>query len=139
MAGAAEATYHATGLYPYWWQGRRITEPHEAWIGGPSGELVRDGTQTTLMGPIGDWSTGMLPKRCIADATRANGTRDLIDSVRVKHVSGGSSRIKFKTYDQGRERWQAAKLRFVWYDEEPPLDLYLEGLSRTNATGGLCG
>jgi hypothetical protein len=50
LAGAAEATYHATGLYPDWWQGRRISQPHEAWIGGPSGELVRDGTQTTLYG-----------------------------------------------------------------------------------------
>ena len=25
----------------------------------------------------------------------------------------------------------------MWFDEEPPLDIYTEGLTRTNATGGL--
>jgi phage terminase large subunit-like protein len=27
-------------------------------------------------------------------------------------------------------------LDFIWFDEEPPIDLYLEGLTRTNLTGG---
>jgi len=34
-------------------------------------------------------------------------------------------------------RWQGETLDFVWFDEEPPLDIYMEGLTRTNATGGL--
>jgi phage terminase large subunit-like protein len=25
----------------------------------------------------------------------------------------------------------------VWFDEEPPQDIYSEGLTRTNATGGI--
>jgi phage terminase large subunit-like protein len=25
----------------------------------------------------------------------------------------------------------------VWFDEEPPMDIYMEGLTRTNATGGM--
>jgi phage terminase large subunit-like protein len=25
----------------------------------------------------------------------------------------------------------------VWFDEEPPPDIYSEGLTRTNATGGI--
>ncbi|WP_246691236.1 MULTISPECIES: hypothetical protein [unclassified Mesorhizobium] len=25
----------------------------------------------------------------------------------------------------------------VWFDEEPPLDIYSEGLTRTSATGGI--
>ena len=25
----------------------------------------------------------------------------------------------------------------MWFDEEPPLDVYVEGLTRTNATGGI--
>jgi phage terminase large subunit-like protein len=28
-------------------------------------------------------------------------------------------------------------LDFVWFDEEPPMDIYMEGLTRTNATGGM--
>jgi phage terminase large subunit-like protein len=136
FSGGAEAAYHATGQYPEWWQGKRIEQHNSGWIGAPSGEIVRDGAQRVLLGQPGDWGTGMLPKSSIVDVTRATGVRDLADTVTVQHTNGGTSRIKFKTYDQGRERWQAETLHWVWFDEEPPLDIYLEGLSRTNATGG---
>jgi phage terminase large subunit-like protein len=43
----------------------------------------------------------------------------------------------FKAYEQGRAAWQGETLHGVWFDEEPPLDVYLEGLTRTNATGGI--
>lgn len=56
------------------------------------------------------------------------GIRDLVDTVTVRHVTGGTSRVKFKTYDQGRTRWQTETLDWVWFDEEPPQDLYTEGL-----------
>ena len=45
--------------------------------------------------------------------------------------------LGFKTYDQGRTKWQGETLDFVWFDEEPPQDVYIEGLTRTNATGGM--
>lgn len=136
FSGGAEAAYHATGDYPEWWQGHRIEQQNSGWIGAPSGEITRDGAQRVLLGQPGDWGTGMLPKASIVDITRATGVRDMADTVTVRHNTGGVSRIKFKTYDQGRERWQAETLHWVWFDEEPSLDIYLEGLSRTNATGG---
>jgi len=46
------------------------------------------------------------------------------------------SSLGFKTYEAGRERWQGETLDFVWFDEEPPMDVYMEGLTRTNASGG---
>jgi phage terminase large subunit-like protein len=46
-------------------------------------------------------------------------------------------RLGFKSYDQGREKWQGETLDVVWFDEEPPMDIYMEGLTRTNATGGM--
>jgi phage terminase large subunit-like protein len=52
-------------------------------------------------------------------------------------VSGGSSTCLFKAYEQGRAKWQGDTLLGVWFDEEPPLDIYTEGLTRTNATGGI--
>lgn len=64
------------------------------------------------------------------------GTPDALDSVVVKHVSGGTSTLGFKSYDQGREKWQGETLDLIWFDEEPPEDIYYEGLTRTNATGG---
>ena len=136
LSGGAECAFHASGEYPEWWQGARIDQPNNGWVGAPSGELVRDGAQNILLGPPGEWGTGMIPKRLIEDITRAQGIRDGVDTVVIKHVNGGLSRIKFKSYDQGRERWQTATLNWVWFDEEPPEDIYMEGLSRTNATGG---
>ncbi|MGI9387464.1 MAG: terminase large subunit domain-containing protein, partial [Methyloligellaceae bacterium] len=55
---------------------------------------------------------------------------DAIDSVVVRHSSGGLSMLNFKAYGMGREKWQGQTLDGVWLDEEPPLEIYLEGLTR---------
>jgi phage terminase large subunit-like protein len=136
-SSGAEAAYHATGEYPDWWEGRRWNKRTRGWVSAPSGELVRDGAQRILLGPVGEWGSGWLPKASIVDIVRSRGIPDLADTVIVKHVSGGQSRIKFKTYDQGRIRWQAETLEWVSFDEEPPEDIYTEGLTRTNATSGI--
>src|SRR6185369_5970292 len=79
-----------------------------------------------------------IPKSCIVGQTRAtHGVTDLLDTVTVKHVSGGNSSLAFKFYEKGREKWQGETLDGVWFDEEPPQDIYSEGLTRTNATGGI--
>jgi phage terminase large subunit-like protein len=62
---------------------------------------------------------------------------DAVDTISVRHVSGGISTIQLKSYEKGREKWQGETLDFVWFDEEPPDDIYMEGLTRTNATGGM--
>ena len=41
-SGAAELSFHVTGLYPKWWKGRRFTQPIVAWAGGVSNETTRD-------------------------------------------------------------------------------------------------
>lgn len=64
------------------------------------------------------------------------GVPDAIDGIVVKHVSGEST-LGFKSYDQGREKWQGETLDVVWFDEEPPMDIYMEGLTRTNASHGV--
>ena len=63
---------------------------------------------------------------------RAAGVRNLLDYAYVQHKSGGKSLIKFKSYETGREKFQAATIDFCWFDEEPPLDIYTEGMTRTN-------
>jgi phage terminase large subunit-like protein len=65
------------------------------------------------------------------------GVPDAIDGLLVQHVSGGWSTLGFKSYDQGRAKWQGETLDFIWPDEEPPEDVYTEALTRTNATGGM--
>lgn len=137
FAGGAEAAYHLTGQYPDWWTGRVFDRPVAAWAGAPTGETARDNPQRVLLGRPGQHGTGMIPAANIIEVVAARGVADLADYVRVRHPKGESV-IKFKTYDQGRIKWQGDTLDFVWFDEEPPLDIYTEGITRTNATKGFC-
>lgn len=140
FSGAAEMAYHLTGQYPDWWNGRRFDRPVRAWVGSKTGEVTRDGVQRLLVGEPKDqsqWGTGFIPGDAIMETSRRMGVADSIDSVLVKHVSGMNSALGFKSYDQGREKWQGETLDVVWFDEEPPFDIYMEGLTRTNATGGM--
>jgi phage terminase large subunit-like protein len=140
LSGAAECAMHLTGEYPAWWQGHRFDKPIVALAGSESYELTRDGVQRLLVGPPAneeDWGTGYIPKRAIIDRTRRSGVSNALDTVSVRHVSGGTSALMFKAYEQGRGKWQANTVDYVWFDEEPPEDVYFEGITRTNATKGL--
>ena len=136
-AGAFEMAFHLTGLYPDWWKGRRFEKPVTAWGGSVSTQATRDTVQRLMMGRAGQHGTGAIPKRLIRSSKSALGTPDLLDSVQVEHVSGENSILAFKSYEQGREKWQGETLDLVWFDEEPPQGIYFEGLTRTNATNGI--
>jgi phage terminase large subunit-like protein len=60
-----------------------------------------------------------------------------MDTVSVRHASGGTSVLGFKSYDQGRRKFQGTAKHLVWLDEEPPLDVYQECLTRLMTTDGL--
>ena len=138
--GAAEMAYHLTGLYPEDWPGKRFDKPVRAWAAGVTSETTRDVVQTKLIGPPfneADWGTGMIPKACLAGIAPARGIPSAIDTVAVKHVSGGTSSLQFKSFERGREKWQGAACEVIWFDEECPADIYSEGLTRTNETGGI--
>lgn len=141
---AAEAAYHLTGLYPEWWDGRRWTRPVVVWASGETAEATRDNPQRALLGLPGEEGTGAIPKRCLGGDGlygMASGTADLYDFIRVKHFTNGRhdgwSMLRFHYYAQGRRKWQGPPVDFVWFDEEPPEDIYDEGLARTIATGGM--
>jgi phage terminase large subunit-like protein len=136
-SGGFEMAMHLTGEYPDWWRGKRFDKPIMAWASGVTNESVRDTTQRILLGLTGSYGTGAIPKRCILDVTNSRGTPNAVDTVRIRHKSGGVSILGFKSYEKGREKWQGPTLHVVWFDEEPPQDIYTEGLTRTNATGGM--
>jgi len=137
LAAGFEYAMHATGRYPDWWKGRRFDKPIIGWIAGITGESTRDNPQRILLGRPNEFGTGAIPKDALIDVTPARGQPDLQDSITVRHASGGVSHIGLKSYEKGREKWQGETLDLVWFDEEPPLDVYTEGLTRTNATGGM--
>jgi len=138
--GSYLAAVFATGLYPDWWKGRRFDHPTRGWATGESTVAVRDISQRKLCGPPGDdamFGTGMIPKSLIVGKILGHGAGGAFDTIKVKHVSGGTSEISFKSYDQERSKWQGTTLDWIWFDEEPPMEHYLEGLARLVATGGL--
>ena len=137
-SSAYEIAIHLTGLYPEWWTGKRWSRPITGWALGESMESTRDTLQRLVMGRPGEWGTGTIPKKLIiGDPKRAQGIADSIDSVAVRHVSGGQSRLYFKSYEKGRSKLQGETIDFAALDEEPPADIYTEVLTRTNATKGI--
>lgn len=145
FCGSREVAMHLTGRYPADWKGKRFTRPNVWLAGSETGELTRKGIQRLLLGDPADekkWGTGAIPADCIVDWARASGAvPDLLDYIVVKfhneagdHI--GNSVIYLKNYQQGRRRWQADTVDGVWFDEEPPLEIYTEGITRTNITMG---
>jgi phage terminase large subunit-like protein len=138
-AGAFEMACHLTGQYPSWWIGRRWDRPINAWTGGESSAAVRQIQQTKLIGPAGVvdmQGSGFIPKNAIVKVSASHGIADAVDTVQVRHVSGGISTLGFKSYEMGRAKWQGATLDVVWLDEEPEMPIYSEALTRVAATGG---
>ena len=117
--GAAECVYLARGIHPYRENKREVS----GWVVSLSAQVQRDVAQKKIL--------RYLRKDWIEDVVMLSGRKDapehgIIDFIRVKSVLGGSSVIGFKSCDQGREKFQGTSLDFVWFDEEPPEDIYLE-------------
>lgn len=134
-AALTELTYHLTGLYPSWWVGHRYPLAQTWWVCGTTQKDVKDVLQERLLGPVGSFGTGFIPKALLdfdslKDAKKAETP---ITSFRVKHTSGGFSTVTFKSYEQGREAFQGKPGISVLLDEEPPIQVYTEALIRTIA------
>lgn len=138
-AGASEWAMHLTGQYPDWWPGKTFDKPVRFWASGVTGMSTRDNPQRVLVGPPqqeGEWGTGTIPADCLISTSKSpHGTKGSLDNVVVRHVTGGESVLSFKSYEMGSPKWMGETLDGVWFDEEPPSDIYAEGLTRTQAKG----
>ena len=134
--GAFECTVHLTGRYPRWWLGRRFNGPIVAWAAGKDNLTTRDIIQKALLGQQ-EVGTGMIPADTIVRTTSRAGIGNAIESIFVRHVSGGISEIGLKSYEQGSESFQGTARHIVWLDEEPSLDIYAEALLRTMTVDGM--
>lgn len=139
--GGYEVALHATGDYPTFWNGLRYDAPIEMWVCGDTRETVRDIMQLIL---LGDWAkegidalgTGLIPRDRIGKVKPIANTNGSCDYVLVKHASGGWSKIKFKSYDQGRKAFQGTSIPFILLDEEPPFHIFQECLQRGRGVDG---
>ena len=135
-AGAYETTLHLTGNYPHWWVGKRFNHPVKCWAAGDTNRTVREIIQEKLVGKLNDFGTGMVPGDLIIHRTTKQGIAEAIDTIYVRHASGGTSSLTLKSYQEGRESFFGASIDFAWLDEESPEQVYLEVLMRTMTTGG---
>jgi phage terminase large subunit-like protein len=136
--GGYELTLHLTGQYPKWWKGKKFDRPIRSWACGTTGQTVRDILQRKLLGPINDLGTGLIPGDCIVDCKKKAGSvPDTIETVYIKHTTGGISTMAFKSYEQGRKAYEGDEQDVILLDEEPPVDIYTECLTRTMTTQGI--
>jgi len=117
--GAVETVWYARGIHPY-----RPNKPNcSGWVVSLSRAMSRDVAQQKIL--------QYLPAEWIDTVVMASGSSEspangMIDFMTVKNVFGGLSRIGFKSCEMGREKFQGTSLDFVWFDEEPPKDIYDE-------------
>ena len=135
-----EGVMHATGIYKSWFQGRRFDKPITMWVVGTSYEKTREVLQDKLLGEIGKWGTGLLRKKDIINVIKDGTTAR---TIYVKHISGGTSVIQFKSFDAGQDAFMGSKIQYALLDEEPSQEIYSEILLRLTSTvpgeqNGIC-
>lgn len=136
--GLYELTLHLTGDYPDWWIGRRFNRAVKAWAAGDTKQTVREILQDKLLGSPGQWGTGLIPGDDISRVARGGGSvADSVETIYVKHKTGGISALVLKSYDQRRESFQGTEQDIILLDEEPPEDIYTECLLRTMTNNGM--
>lgn len=136
--GGYELTLHLTGRYPEWWEGRRFDHAIDAWAAGDTNETVRDIIQLKLLGKEEDgWGTGLIPGDDIVRVVKRQNGNGAVDYVEIKNANGGTSRLGFKSYEQGRKAFQGTEKHVIWLDEESEEGIRSECALRLMTTGGL--
>jgi len=121
--GAVETIWLARGNHPYRENKKNVT----GWVVSLSKKVQKEVAQEKIL--------KYLNKSWIQEIIMSTGKKGapeygVIDTIVIKNVFGGFSRISFKSCEEGREKFQGTSLDFVWFDEEPPEDIYLECLMR---------
>lgn len=114
--GAMEAARVLLGRHPFIPQG-------EIWSGCPSYDAQEETTQKKLL--------TYLPKDRILDISYLR--KNIIKTIFVRADDGRATKLTFKSYEQGREKFQGAGKVLIWFDEEPPKDIYDECFVRQDA------
>lgn len=128
-----ELVLHATGLYPDWWNGRRVSTCDNYLVMGRTQKSTRDVLMRELLGSDpADFGTGMVPRDCIDFETLKAAKRadTLIDTIKVKHVSGGYSTLLLRSCEQSVLSLAGLNAH-AFIDEPPPLDIYTEVIMRS--------
>lgn len=130
VCGAMETIWYATGLHPF----VKIEHACDGWVVSLTRQVQRDVAQAKIL--------QFLPPEWIVKTVMVSGSsfapaHGVIDFILVRNVFGSVSKIGFRNCEQGRERFQGVSLDYVWFDEEPPEEIYDECLLRLLDRGGV--
>jgi len=130
VCGAMETIWYATGLHPF----VKVDHACDGWVVSLTRQVQRDVAQAKIL--------QYLPPEWIVKTVMVSGSsfapaHGVIDFILVRNVFGTVSKIGFRNCEQGRERFQGVSLDYVWFDEEPPEDIYDECLLRLLDRGGI--
>lgn len=127
--GAVETIYMARGNHPF----RKITHATFGWVVSLSTQVQRDVAQQKILYYLNpDWIVNIV----MLSGKKDNAKGGVIDYIQIKNIFGTISTIGFKSCDQGREKFQGTSLDYIWFDEEPPYDIYEECRMRILDKGG---
>ncbi|MEZ9944472.1 terminase family protein [Vibrio breoganii] len=137
-------SYHLTGQYPDWWEGKRFDSPILAWCVGITGDSTRKVLQKEMFGTesakdTDELGTGAIPRDCI-DFELLERDGNNLKIAKVKHVTGEYSTLEFRSTQQGEHVLMGATVDYIWLDEEDPYrssEIYSQCVTRTATTGGL--
>jgi len=113
--GGQETGEYATLHHPH----RKLKAPFEIWCACPSFDVQEHTTQQKLLRYI--------PREAIKRVEYLRGR--IIKKIEM--LNGVT--ILFKSYEQNREKFQGAGVRLIWFDEEPPKDIWEECFVRVEA------
>jgi len=97
--------------------------PNEIWCCAESYDVHRDVNQPKLK--------RMLDPSRIVDETFIR--KGIWSEILYRADDGTVTKITFKSYDQGRAKFQGAGKALIWFDEEPPRDIWEECTVRQEA------
>lgn len=117
--GAVETIWLSLGTHPF----KQNKSQTECWVVSLSNRVQKEVAQAKIL--------KYLPKNAITNIVMSEGKKDspengIIECISLKNQFGNISKIWFKSCESGREKFQGASLDFVWFDEEPPEDIFIE-------------
>lgn len=117
--GAVECVWLLQGNHPY-----KPNKPNlSGWCVSPSSAVQRDVAQKKLLHYL---DKSRIEKVVMTEGSSSSPEYGIIDYILIRNDFGGLSRLGFKSCEMSREKFQGTDLDFVWFDEEPPLDIYEE-------------
>lgn len=148
IAGTHEVAFHATRIYPDWYEGWRLESRIDVVTGkrvcniivaAPDSKTLRDSIMKKIVGSeFHEWTDGLIARKYMVDGSfiKSRGVPGLLDNVQVRRIDGSICTVYFRSYEQGRENLQSITADYVYCDEEPPQDVYAELMARLTATMG---